>query len=150
MAAGLEAAQRCCTVLRACCLLLDALRPPLLSHSLCVALQHFAHCWDHVRSMDGGAGVHLLGQATRMENELEGDRKSLQYVQLLKGLFEHRLDHLSKLCKAGGEAEDAKLEDLMFSVQQGIKVAYGYHALLEDDNEYFEHMLSDTATLAQR
>eukprot|EP00873_Tetraselmis_striata_P038282 jgi/Tetstr1/458546/TSEL_044949.t1 len=112
---------------------------------------HFAHCWNHVRSLDGGAGVHLVGQATRMEGEVEGNRKSRQYLQILKGLFEHRLEHIAKLCKAGGDGQDeAKLEDLMFEAQQGIKVAYGYQALLEDDNEYFEHMLASTATLAQR
>jgi hypothetical protein len=85
-----------------------------------------------------------------MENEIDGERRSQHYVQLLKGMFDHRLDHLAKMCKAGDAKDDAKLENLMFAMQQAVKVGFGYHALLEDDHEYFQHALRSTSTMAQR
>ena len=82
---------------------------------------------------------------------MSGEKKAALHVKLLQELLEHKLDEIKSLAKQTSSDSDLNsMETLLLTVQQSVKVAYGYQALLEDDIDIFKIMLDREAPLGMR
>eukprot|EP00951_Prasinocladus_malaysianus_P050305 scaffold679084_cov57-Prasinocladus_malaysianus.AAC.1 len=87
----------------------------------------------------------LRGQLTRVENEQQGEHRISLFVKLMRSLVEVKLDEALKSTKSD---DHGLLEDNIVTLQQVLKVMFGWNALVEDDHRVFGHMLDPEAPSA--
>jgi len=83
-----------------------------------------------------------------LHRETDGQHRALLFASLLKNMVNIKLDHVIRACRSN-EA-DGSLEADVESVQQALKVLYGWNALLEDDHRIFAWMLNADTPMVMR